>query len=178
MRRITIDLRRVATAFAPDGFHGVAMADVGQIAGVAKPTLYRAYPSKEALFLACVQEEVERVVEQLYVAWARSLGEPLEGSLTALARALLAHAEEHPDSARLLWVTAPHTRSAVAEDVEAALQRPADRAAELVARHPEAPADPELVAVALLASATALVRRLDPPWDRDAAAARVGALLV
>ncbi len=179
MRRAEIDFQRLAAAFAPDGLHGVSMDDVARAAGVAKPTLYRDYTSKEQLFAACVAAEVERLLERVYVAFARALAESLSGLIAAAAGALLQHAREQPAGFRLLFVTAPHTSSAVATDVDDALARIPDRIAELLARHPAWPpvADAEVVAVALTATAAALVQRAEEPWDRAAAAERLGTLL-
>jgi hypothetical protein len=55
-----------------------------------------------------------------------------------------------------------------------------DRLAELLARHPAWHADPvdaELVAGLLPAAAASTVRRTAEPWDRDAMAARIAAVL-
>ena len=179
MRRAEIDFQRLAAAFAPDGLHGVSMDDVARAAGVAKPTLYRDHSSKEELFAACVAAEVERLLERVYVAFARALAESLPGLVAAAAGALLPHAREHPSGFRLLFVTAPHASSTVAADVDDALARIPDRIGELLSRHAAWPADAdaELVAVALTATAAALVQRADEPWDRVAVAERLGALL-
>ena len=47
-------------AFAEDG--GTSMNQVGQRAGVGAGTLYRNFPTREALVLAVYQDEVERLV--------------------------------------------------------------------------------------------------------------------
>jgi AcrR family transcriptional regulator len=179
MRRANIDLQRLAGAFAPDGLHGVSVNEIARAAGVAKPTLYRDHGSKEELFAACVAAEVERMLERVHVAYARSVGASLATLLAALADALLQYAQEQPASFRLLLVTAPHRTSAVAEEVAQTLERIPDRLAELLTRHPAWPegADAELRAVALLATAVGLVRRARQPWDRAADAERLGALL-
>lgn len=172
--------------FARDGLHGVGMVEVARASGVAKPTLYRAHPSKDALFLACVEAEVERLLERLYEVWAGVLAgaagaaAPLADAIAALAGALLAHADARPDGFRLLFVTADHRDSTVADDVAGALDRIVDRLAELLARHPgwhADPADAELVAGLLPAAVATALRRAEEPWDRAAFAARVGALL-
>ena len=180
MRRVEPNQEGLVAAFAPDGIHGVGIAELARAAGVAKPTLYRAHASKDALFLACVEAEVEQLLERLYAAWAKTLDLPLPDALAALARALLAHAGERPDAFRLLFVTAEHRGSTVADDVAGTIDRIADRLAELLVRHPAwhaDPADAELVAALLPAAAVAAVRRTPEPWDRDEAAARIAALL-
>ena len=167
-------------AFAADGVHGVGTVELARAAGVAKPTLYRAHATKDALFLACVEAEVEQLLERLYAAWAKALDASLDTALAALARALLAHADERPDAFRLLFVTAEHHRSRVAGDVADTLARIVDRLAELLARHPAwhaDPADAELVAGLLPAAVLNAVRRTPEPWDRGAVAARIAAVL-
>jgi AcrR family transcriptional regulator len=209
VKRAELDMDGLVEAFAADGIHGVGMVEIARASGVAKPTLYRVHPSKDALFLACVEAEVERLLERLYGAWAEATGgpaaaapaasrgaagaapaasrvaagvarSPLAAAIAALARALLAHADERPAAFRLLFATADHRGSAVADDVAGALDRIVDRLAELLARHPDwhaDPADAELVAGLLPAAAVTAVRRGEEPWNRDAVAARIGALL-
>lgn len=179
MRRAEIDFQRLAAAFAPDGLHGVAMDDVARVAGVAKPTLYRDHPSKEALFAACVAAEVERLLERVYVAFARAIDAPLPDLLAAGAEAILRFDEVHPAGFRLLFVTAAHAGSSVAGEVDDALARIPDRIAELLARHPAWPrdGDAELTAVALTSTCTGLARRARGSWDRTGAARRLGAVL-
>src|ERR1044072_9034824 len=148
MRRAEIDLERLVAAFAPDGSHGLGIVELARAGGVAKPTLYRAYPSKDALFLACVEAEVEQLLETLYAAYAKTLDATLADALTALVRGLLTFADESPAGFRLLLVTADHHDSTVADDVAGTIDRVVDRLAELLARHPAwhaDPADAELV---------------------------------
>lgn len=180
MRRAEIDTRRLIEAFAPAGLHGVGIVDVARAAGVAKPTLYRAFPSKDALFLACVEGEVERLLERLYAAYAETLEQDLPAALTAVVRELLAYADEQPAGFRLLFVTADHRGSTVSGDVAGAIDRVVDRLAELLARHPAwhaDPADAELVAGLLPAAAVIAVRRTPEPWDRGAMATRIASQL-
>jgi AcrR family transcriptional regulator len=180
MRRAEADMQRLVAAFASDGIHGVGIAGLARAAGVAKPTLYRLHRSKDALFLACVEAEVEQLLERLYAAWAKALDAPLVRMLAALARALLTHADEQPGAFRLLFVTAEHRGSTVAADVTATIDRVVDRLAELLARHPAwhaDPADAELVAGLLPAAVVNVVRRSAEPWDRDEAAVRIAAVL-
>jgi AcrR family transcriptional regulator len=180
MKRAELDLEGVVAAFAADGIHGAGTVELARAAGVAKPTLYRAHSSKDALFLACVEAEVEELLERLYAAYAKALNDSLDAVLTALARALLAHADERPAAFRLLFVTADHRRSGVAADVAGTIDRLVDRLAELLARHPAwhaDPADAELVAGLLPAAAVNAVRRVEEPWDRGVMAARIAAML-
>lgn len=180
MRRVDLDTRRLVAVFAPDGLHGVGMVEIARAVGVAKPTLYRNHPSKDALFLAAVEAEVERLLERLYETWSDALSLPLADAIAALARALLDYGDEQPAGFRLLFTTAAHERSTVADDVAGTLDRIVDRLTELLARHPAwhaDTADAELVAGLLPAAAATALRRNEEPWDRAAAAQRIGALL-
>ncbi|BDZ65960.1 TetR/AcrR family transcriptional regulator [Agromyces mangrovi Wang et al. 2018] len=44
-----------AEAFSAHGFHAVGMEDIAAAVGVSAPALYRHYPSKYALFVACAR---------------------------------------------------------------------------------------------------------------------------
>src|SRR6478609_1215014 len=105
MRRVEIDTTRLVEVFAGDGLHGVGIVEIARATGVAKPTLYRAYASKDALFLAAVEAEVERLLERLYAAWSDALAhadaaaparDPLASAIAALAAALIAYGEQQP----------------------------------------------------------------------------------
>lgn len=179
MRRAEIDLTRLTDVFAPDGLHGVGMVAIARASGVAKPTLYRVYPSKDELFLACVDAEVERLLDRVYAAYARSLDDTLVDALSAIALALFAYADERPAGFRLLFVTASHASSTVAAETDAALARVTDRLTDLLARHPAWPssgADAALLAGLLPAAVSGSLRGAGEPGS-EVAAARIAALL-
>lgn len=160
--RATIDHARLAEAFAPDGLHGVSAAELASRAGVAKPTLYARMRSKEEVFLACVESEVERLLARLHGAEAASAGLSLEHRMIALARSLAAYAQDTPAGFRLLHVTARHRRSGVASAVDRALERvPARIAAAL--RH-DVPGEPDaqMAARALHGALTAILAAAPP----------------
>ncbi|HZO36946.1 MAG TPA: helix-turn-helix domain-containing protein [Solirubrobacteraceae bacterium] len=127
--RAVLNHAALTSAFAPDGLHGVSTDELARRARVAKPTLYARGRSKDAVFLACVQAEVERLVGRLHTADQRTAGQPLHQRAAALAQALLNHAARQPDAFRLLHVTASHRNSTVAADVDRALHRIPDRIA-------------------------------------------------
>lgn len=162
--RARLDYAAVAAAFAPDGLHGVSAGEVARRAGIAKPTLYAHGRSKDAAFLACVEAEVERLLDRLYEAQEEAGGLTPRQRIAALAQAVLEHGREHPEAARLLHVTARHSSSTVAADVDAALARvPARIAAAL--RHDAGPERASQIGTALLGATAALAfdRHADPP---------------
>lgn len=153
--RVRLDQAAIARAFAADGLHGVSSAEVARRAGVAKPTVYAHGGSKEGVFLACVEAQVERLLSLLSEADLATRSLPARPRLGALALAVIEHAMRDPDAARLLHITARHRSSRVAAAVDAALARLAARVA-LVLRAEATPDSAEQVAVALLAAAAAL----------------------
>lgn len=163
--RARLDYAAIAIAFAPDGLHGVRAADVARCAGVAKPTLYAHGQSKEAIFLACVQAEVERLLDRLSDAERRTRELTAHRRASALVLAILEHAVVSPASARLLHVTARHAGSSVAVEVDAALARVPAHVGEALRCDAE-------VAVALVGAAGALA--VAGVTDPFASAALVG----
>ncbi|MFN4157583.1 MAG: TetR/AcrR family transcriptional regulator [Gemmobacter sp.] len=58
-------LRLATEAFVTDGYAGTSMADLARAVGVQKASLYHHFPSKQALFVACVTEGYEGTVQRL-----------------------------------------------------------------------------------------------------------------
>ena len=89
--------------FAGRSYHGTTTADLARAAGVTEPVLYRHFPSKRALYLACMDWSWEEVKE----LWAERLAaEPDPGLwLSAIGRAFVESEAERPRSSPL-WVQA------------------------------------------------------------------------
>lgn len=132
--RAHLNLSALTDAFASDGLHGISAAELAIAVGVAKPTLYAHGTSKEALFLAAVESEVERVADCLQVAEAATVGRCAHDRATAVAHALLKHAAARPGGTRLLCHTAYHGSSGVAGAAQAALNRVPDRITQMLRR--------------------------------------------
>jgi AcrR family transcriptional regulator len=58
-------LARATEAFVSHGYAGTSMADLARAIGIQKASLYHHFPSKEALFIACVTEGYEGAVRRL-----------------------------------------------------------------------------------------------------------------
>src|SRR4029079_15890834 len=56
--------------FARNGFHGASMNDVAEAAGVTKPVLYQHFYSKQALYMALLDEVVNRLLTAITKATA------------------------------------------------------------------------------------------------------------
>jgi TetR/AcrR family transcriptional regulator len=89
--------------FAGRSYHGTTTADLARAAGVTEPVLYRHFPSKRALYLACMDWSWEEVKE----LWAdRLAAEPDPGLwLSAIGRAFVESEAERPRSSPM-WVQA------------------------------------------------------------------------
>jgi AcrR family transcriptional regulator len=76
----SIDLSALAGALAELGPERASTADLAHAAGVAKPTLFARFGSREGVLLACVEHEAERLLDRVYAS-----GDP-GGGLAAYAR--------------------------------------------------------------------------------------------
>jgi TetR/AcrR family transcriptional regulator len=89
--------------FANRSYRGTTTADIAREAGVTEPVLYRHFPSKRALYLACMDWSWE----QVKALWAERLAaEPDPGLwLSAMGRAFREAEAEHP-LVSPMWVQA------------------------------------------------------------------------
>ena len=97
--------------FGREGYRATAVADIARDAGVGGSLAYAYFPSKEALFLAAVDEDAAGVVEQ----GVRSLGGDLRHWHEALLAALVAASDHHPLARRLLAGREPDVTDRVLE---------------------------------------------------------------
>lgn len=58
-------LAQATDAFVTHGYAGTSMADLARAIGIQKASLYHHFPSKEALFVACVTEGFDGAVQRL-----------------------------------------------------------------------------------------------------------------
>jgi AcrR family transcriptional regulator len=94
------DILRVASRlFAEHGYRSLDVQDVADGAGVGKGTVYRCFPSKEALFLAALQLNLDDLRNQVDAA-ASEHADPLE-QLTAGMRAYVTFFEQRPEVVEL-----------------------------------------------------------------------------
>jgi TetR/AcrR family transcriptional regulator len=96
-------LAAACALFATRSFRGTTTAEIAREAGVTEPVLYRHFPSKCALYLACM----DRTWEQVKQLWAERLAdEPDPGLwLAAIGRAFIEAEAEHPVVSPM-WVQA------------------------------------------------------------------------
>src|SRR3954452_23583212 len=92
--------RVAARLFAERGYHATPVRVIAEEAGVAKPTLYHYFGSKEGLAQAVLTVPLARLVDSLRVL----LDEPADPlrRLVAMAGAYLEFSREDPDRARFV----------------------------------------------------------------------------
>jgi AcrR family transcriptional regulator len=61
-------LTAAQAVFVANGYHGAAMDDIAERAGVSKPVLYQHFPSKLELYLALLDQHAEALVERVHEA--------------------------------------------------------------------------------------------------------------
>src|ERR1700680_4101376 len=54
--------------FVARGYHAAAMDEIAERAGVSKPVLYQHFPGKQELYLALLDESVDRLIEAVEAA--------------------------------------------------------------------------------------------------------------
>lgn len=84
--------------FASQGFHGTAVPDIAERAGVAAGTIYRYFETKEALVNALVAERKQAMLDAFVAAIGAGGG--LETRFRRAWRQMVAFAIAHPDDFR------------------------------------------------------------------------------
>ncbi len=98
--------------FGREGFRATSVADVARDAGVGGTVPYAYFPNKEALFLAAIDEDAARLIDQ---AVPPALAEPVTGWPQELIRAAVAALEERPLARRILGGLEPEVTARVLE---------------------------------------------------------------
>ena len=83
--------------FARKGYHGTSTAELAARAGCSEPTLYKYFPSKQAVFAAVLDDATERITERV-TELMQNADDPLEVRLGKL-EALLAPTPRTPPPA-------------------------------------------------------------------------------
>src|SRR3954452_23728654 len=79
-------LDRAVLVFWSKGFEGASLDDLTEAMGISRPSLYRAFGSKEDLF----RQALARYTEDLVSYFARALTEPTSGAVaTAVLRGVV-----------------------------------------------------------------------------------------
>jgi AcrR family transcriptional regulator len=67
--------------FARRGYHGTSMNDVAEAAGVTKPVLYQHFESKQALYLALIEDVGNRMITAIAKATAGAVNGKMQTEL-------------------------------------------------------------------------------------------------
>jgi AcrR family transcriptional regulator len=86
--------------FAREGFRGTSVADVCRDAGLSTTASYPYFPNKEALFLACVDEDVANLINQS-ISMVMVDEEPLHWG-RVMMQELVKGMEHHPLARRIV----------------------------------------------------------------------------
>jgi AcrR family transcriptional regulator len=99
------------------GLGALAMRDIGACAGVARGTVYRYFPNREALLEELMRREGRRFLEQ----WRRTLAEAPEGETRMLAAFAwpARFAREHPLLHRVIETDPDYVLRAIRENHDA-----------------------------------------------------------
>ncbi|MCU0270062.1 MAG: TetR/AcrR family transcriptional regulator [Acidimicrobiales bacterium] len=89
-------------AAAIHGLARLSVGDVAQRAGLSRQTLYKHFPSRDALLAEAVLREAARIVEQVIAAAEAADADEPEASLEATILATLRVSREHPLLDRLV----------------------------------------------------------------------------
>lgn len=92
-------LEAAIARFGSDGFRAASVADIARDAGVGGTVTYTYFPNKEALFLAAVDEDAARVINEGLHVFGPDAAPDWRASL---AFALIDSVDEHPLARRLL----------------------------------------------------------------------------
>ena len=104
-------LEAAIARFGRDGFRATSVADIARDAGVGGTIAYAYFPSKEALFLAAVDDDAAAVIEEGRVVVSLD-ADDWRG---ALMPTLIAAVARHPLARRLLAVLEPEVTDRVLE---------------------------------------------------------------
>jgi AcrR family transcriptional regulator len=172
-------------AFGRDGYARTTVDGVAAATGVAKPQIYELFGSKEALFAAAVEYELERFGEHLARTWPRAEGAGVEARTKARIAAVFDYARERPDAFRLLVRAGREPAPQLASAFESAREAVTARLAGVVAKElaglglgsPEAA---ELLASLAIEATVAVALRAagEPEWDVEAAEALVASFVL
>ena len=140
-RRMPAPLRREAIlvaaeeVFARRGYHGAALDDIAQVAGISKALIYEHFASKRELHASLVNAHVEEIFQRLQASAAAD--RPGEERLRGGIDAFLSFVEEHREAWRALF------RDAADPEVGDVIERVQAQAtaviAALIAADPDAP---------------------------------------
>jgi AcrR family transcriptional regulator len=116
--------------FVARGYHAAAMDEIADRAGVSKPVLYQHFPGKQELYLALLDESVDRLIESVAAALRSTVDN--RQRVNATFAAYYEYIAEHTGTFRLVFESDLTSEPAVRERLEAADQRCADMISQVI----------------------------------------------
>jgi AcrR family transcriptional regulator len=116
--------------FVARGYHAAAMDEIAERAGVSKPVLYQHFPGKQELYLALLDESVERLIDAVAAA-LRSTTDNRQ-RVNATFAAYFGYVAEHSGTFRLVFESDFTSEPAVRERLDAADQLCADMISQVI----------------------------------------------
>jgi AcrR family transcriptional regulator len=140
LRREAI-LAAAEEVFARRGYHGAALEDIAQAAGISKALIYEHFASKRELHASLLNAHVEEIFQRLQASAAP--GQPGEERLRRGIDAFLSFVEEHREAWRALFRDAADPE--VGEFIERVQTQATAVIAALIAADPDAPPDEQAI---------------------------------
>ncbi|MFI6957883.1 TetR/AcrR family transcriptional regulator [Nocardia sp. NPDC050408] len=97
--------------FATRGYHGTSMDQLARRSGISKPTLYQYFPSKLELYLAVLQQHLDRLVSTVHDALHST--DDNHGRLSAAVHAYFDFVDDDPAGFRLVFESEVPTEPSV-----------------------------------------------------------------
>src|SRR5450756_3050393 len=116
--------------FVAHGYHAAAMDEIAERAGVSKPVLYQHFPGKQELYLALLDESVERLIDGLRTALRSN--EDNRERVNATFTAYFGYVAEHSGTFRLVFESDFTSEPAVRARLDAADRLCADMISEVI----------------------------------------------
>ena len=116
--------------FVARGYHAAAMDEIADRAGVSKPVLYQHFPGKQELYLALLDESVERLIEAV-VAALRSTTDNRQ-RVNATFGAYFGYVAEHSGTFKLVFESDFTNEPAVRARIDAADKLCADMISQVI----------------------------------------------
>lgn len=145
--------------FVANGYHGAAMDDIAERAGVSKPVLYQHFPGKRELYLALLDAQAETLADAVVQALATTEDNQQRVHAVLSAYFSFVDRDDHDGAFRLIFETDlgndPDVRSRVELVTRRTMNAVADTVAADTGLHRE---EAELLATALTGSAQVVAR--------------------
>lgn len=166
------------SVFAEHDFHGSTIEQVARTAGVARPLVYDLYGGKDQLFIAVVDDAVERIIEYFVLdgeeldAWRRL---PITQRVRRVVARMFQFVEERPGEAAMIRIAEYGGFGPAKSEIVVGRQRIEDLLGWLIHETwkgtlPVTTEATRLVALVFLSAVEAVGFRqpLEPTWDQEA----------